>query len=522
MVVGWPGDRTERCASPAQRYDLELEKADNKWFFGILALFRSKEKWYNIDMTAKDLNLPNDISELQEMIVELYKNKIHNEAKINYLQDQLILLKGQNFGQKSERWVPDPELRSLFDDEKMPEAPAEEESEAVEVKSHKRRKSPGRRPLPDHLPRRQVIHDIPESEKVCACGCKLEEVGQDKSEELEYVPAEFIVVEHIRPKYACRGCEGVESNGKTVKVAPLPEKLIPKSICTAGLLATIITSKFVDAMPFYRQEKQFARRGIDLSRTLMCNWTLAVWEKYRVIEEIFREELLKFPLVHADETPFQVLREEGRKVKQKSYMWLFCGGPPGKGIVCYKYAPSRSGDVAQEYLGGYQGYVVTDGYKGYDYLDDMEGVTHAACWAHVRRKFYDLIKISGTKNPNKKAIKAVNLIKELYKVESQAREENLSPTQLLELRKEKSAELIEKFEAFVQDNAPKVLPQSYLGKAILYSARQLPRLKHVLKDGIVPLDNNRVENAVRPFAIGRKNWQCVSRRRIHDVESEAA
>ena len=304
----------------------------------------------------------------------------------------------------------------------------------------------------------------------------MEEVGQDKSEELEYVPAEFIVVEHIRPKYACRGCEGVESNGKTVKVAPLPEKLIPKSICTAGLLATIITSKFVDAMPFYRQEKQFARRGIDLSRTLMCNWTLAVWEKYRVIEEIFREE--------------------GRKVKQKSYMWLFC----------YTYAPSRSGDVAEEYLGGYQGYVVTDGYKGYDYLDEMEGVTHAACWAHVRRKFYDLIKISGTKNPNKKAIKAVNLIKELYKVDAQAAQKNLSPEELLELRKEKSEELIDKFEAFVQDNAPKVLPQSYLGKAILYSAHQLPRLKHVLKDGIVPLDNNRVENAVRPFAVGRKNW----------------
>jgi len=124
----------------------------------------------------------------------------------------------------------------------------------------------------------------------------------------------------------------------------------------------------------------------------------------------------------------------------------------------------------------------------------------------VRRYFYDLIKISGTKNPNKKAIKAVNLIKELYKVDAQAAQKNLSPEELLELRKKKSQKLIDKFEAFVQDNAPKVLPQSYLGKAILYSARQLPRLKHVLKDGIVPLDNNRVENAVRPFAIGRKNW----------------
>ena len=277
-------------------------------------------------MTVKDFKLPEDVSpEVKKIFDGLCQH-------INYLQDQVKMLSLRQFGPKSERFVPEnPDQRSLFDEQEDATS-CDAPDEDVEIKSYTRKK-PGRKPLPDHLPRAEGTHDLSPDEKICACGCQLEQTGQDQSEELVFTPPEFKVIRHIRLKYVCKKCEGVESEGGAIKTAPAPLKLIPKSISTPSLLAAIITGKFVDSIPFYRQEKQFSRHGVDISRTSMCNWALKVWEKCKPLEKLLRQEVLSGPLIHADETLFQVLFEDGREAKDKSYMWLLCNGPPDAGVV---------------------------------------------------------------------------------------------------------------------------------------------------------------------------------------------
>jgi transposase len=273
-------------------------------------------------------NIPDDASISKQDLVRLISLVEQKyQEKISHLEEIVRLLRHEIFGRKTEKHNPNDHLQ-------MPIFPAEQQDgeqkpshNTVVIAEHSRKKR-GRKPLPADLPRVDVIHDIPEEEKVCECGSCLSRIGEDVCEKLDYVPAEVRVLRHIRYKYVCKNCEGVESSGPTVKIAPVPEQLIPKSNASEGLLAHIIVSKFADGLPLYRQEKIFGRLGIELPRATMANWGIAAAERCSPLIELLHNEIRSGPLINIDETTLQVLNEPGRANTTKSYMWVFCGGTP--------------------------------------------------------------------------------------------------------------------------------------------------------------------------------------------------
>ena len=301
-----------------------------------------------------------------------------------------------------------------------------EEAEPIQVEAHQRRKG-GRKPLPEELPRVEIVHDLAAEEKVCGCGQELSRIGEEVSEQLDIVPAKIQVLRHIRPKYACKACEGVEDDGPAVKIAPVPPQIIPKSIASPGLLAYILAAKFIDHTPFYRQEKQFLRLGVEISRTSMCSWAMQAASACMPLLNLLRDEVLAGSYVNIDETTLQVLQEPGRDPTAKSYMWIFRRGDPERKVLIYQYHPSRSGDVAKAFLGDFKGYVQTDGYSGYDFLDHVAEVRHIGCWAHARRKFMDVINAQGKNRKTGAADVALSFISKLYRLEKEARAKELSP-----------------------------------------------------------------------------------------------
>ena len=261
-------------------------------------------------MTAEVAKLPDNPEILKGIIVDF-------KTEVNILQEQIRLLRKHIYGPRSEKIKADnPEQPSLFDEaegtEAVEEAIAEKE---ITIPEHKRKT--GRKPLPKDLPREDIIHDISDEEKKCSCGSELSRIGQEVSEKLDIVPARVKVIRHIRYKYACKSCEGVESEGGAVKTAPLPAQIIPQGIATPGLLSDILISKFADAQPFYRQEIKFARMGVELTRATMSNWAINVGKRCGSLISLLRKEILSGPVVNADETTVQVLKEPGRENTSK-------------------------------------------------------------------------------------------------------------------------------------------------------------------------------------------------------------
>jgi len=454
-------------------------------------------------MIRKPNNLPDDIETLKQFIASY-------EAENKLLREQNRLLRARLFGRKTEKILPEDahEQLLLFNEaeESLSEEPPKPEDEIV-VPEHKRRKR-GRKPLPPELPRVDAIHDLSEEEKICSCGAVKVKIGEEVSEQLDIIPAKIQVIRNIRYKYACKCCEGTEDDGPTVVTAPMPKQLIPKSMATAGLVAYILTSKFVDALPFYRQEKQFTRIGIEIHRSTMCGWAIKAAQRCMPLIELLHSDMLSGPLINCDETPVQVMNEPDRANTTKSYMWVFRGGDPIHPIVLYRYHPTRSGDVPAEFLRGYEGYVQTDGYIGYNFLDQQQGITHVGCWAHARRNFNDVIKAAGKRKSGKtgSADVAMAFIGKLYRIEKNARLQQLSPLEIYELRQEKSKPILDKFKKWLDKKSVHTPPNGLLGKAVQYALNQWHRLTGYLKDGRVSMDNNLAENAIRPFVIGRKNW----------------
>ncbi len=453
-----------------------------------------------MDMTS----LPDNPEQLKEIIAQMALEQSRYVQENDLLRERIRLLYAKLFGKKSEKYGADgqnPQL-PLFD---MPEpAEIEPNEEAVEVEAHRRQKR-GRKPLPEDLPRVDVVHDIDESEKVCGCGAHLSKIGDDVSEKLDIIPAVIRVVRHIRPKYACRKCEGLETKGSTVKIAPPPKQIIPKGIATAGLLAHILTAKFCDALPFYRQERQFARLGAEVNRATMCNWAMHAAEACQPVLELLHREIRSGPLLNMDETTVQVLDEPGRAPTTKSYMWVCRGGPPGKLGVLYHYDPTRSSEVAKELVQGYSGVVQTDGYAGYDFLDGKTGIVHAACLAHARRKFDEAAKGLG-KGKGGSSHVALKYIRQIYQLESEAKRDQLTPEELVALRNDKEKPILDELHLWLQEKARRLTPKSLMGIAVHYTLKQWTRLLVYLDHPEMTPDNNSAENAIRPFVVGRKNW----------------
>lgn len=456
-------------------------------------------------MSSEIENLPDDIPALKGMIASFANDKRRYENENKLLREQVLLLRAKLFGRKSEKHqAPEgAEQQILFDEPCATEQEQKTES-TIEVPAHTRRKT-GRKPLPADLPRIEVIHDVSDEEKVCGCGCRKDRIGEEVCEKLDIIPARMQVIRHIRPKYACKACEGLESDGPTVTIAPVPEQIIPKGIATPGLLAHIITAKFVDALPFYRQEKQFERLGVELSRTSMSSWAIQVAGRCRELMDLLQAEILSGPLINIDETTVQVLGEEQRANTAQSYMWVFRGGPPGKPALVYQYHPTRAGEVARKYLSGYKGYVQTDGYGGYDFLDETADVVHVGCWAHARRKFIEVAQAGGKKKSGSADV-ALAFIQKLYAIEKDIRSREFEPSEVDAHRRMHSRPVLDKFKAWLDRRMLETPPKGLLGKAIAYTLGQWKRLERYIENAHLTPDNNLAENAIRPFVVGRKNW----------------
>jgi len=453
----------------------------------------------------------------QAQAEQLAKRDHHIEQLLEYIE----LLRRKRFGASTDK-LPDNQL-NLFDESELETLIGELETQArgqggdVPADSQETpaqpKQKPVRRPLPPHLTRVERIIDLPDEEKA-ALGDQWTFIGYDTSEQLAVIPRQFYVIAYKRAKYVPNNDEvpGAEAG---VKIAPRPAQLIPKSLAHASLLAHVVTAKFVDAQPLYRQETGFVRDGIRISRQTLAGWMTQLLGPLTPVAEALQRQLRQGRVIHVDETPLQVLKEPGREASQTSYMWVYRGGPPDKPVLWFHYTDSRAGVVARDFLFSEEiesfcaeqalldaFYLQSDGYAVYEALAKHPRVLgHAGCWAHVRRKFVDAA--NGRKN-TAAAHQMVAYIGQLYAVERAIRDAD--PQERARVRQEKSAPILQTIKAWLDEKEKKTLPKGLLGKAIGYALGQWPILTTFLEDGHLEIDNNKAENAIRPFVIGRKNW----------------
>jgi transposase len=459
------------------------------------------------DLRALVLSQQGLIEEAQSRVEEKQSLVDEQHDRIEFLEEAIRLLRSQRFAAKSEK--ASRSQLGLFNEAEagVHEDAVGEIEEEIDVPAHKRRKG-GRRPIPDVLPRVEVLHDLTEQEKVCPHDAShtLVRIGEEVSEQLDIIPSVLQVIQHIRPKYACSTCK------EGVRIAPLPPQPIPKSQAAPSLLAHVVTSKYVDGLPLYRQEKMLSRIGMDLPRSTLASWVVKLGDLVEPLVGQMCGEIRHYDVVQCDETPFQVLKEPGKRAESQSYLWALRGGPREHPLVVYTYDPSRSAEVPKRLLKGFQGYLQTDGYEGYTALGQEPGIEHVGCWAHARRKFDEALRgqgksrKKGTKSSPKesKARQGLAQIQKLYKTERDL--VDATPEQRHAARQEQTAPRLEKLRAWLDASLPSVPPQSLTGKALAYLHRQWPKLIRVLDDGRLPLDTNLVENAIRPFVVGRKAW----------------
>ena len=449
----------------------------------------------NIDVNR----LPNDPALLKKLLVEHAEKLAQATARNRYLEEQFRLAQQKQFGKSTEGFDAQGELFNEAEDiiEQLDELATQEIIYT--------RKTPKRKPLPKDLPREQVIHDIAEEDKLCnCCGNELHKMGEDVSEKLDFVPAKIKVIEHIRPKYACRECDKSGSNN-SIKQAKMPNMAINKGMATSSLLSQIITSKYQYALPLHRQESMFKQYGIELSRKTMSDWVLASATLFEPLIQRLKHALLKQPAIHADETTVNVVNAD----KVKSYMWLYCTGTdspsainkhnPIPNIVLYDYQNSRAASCVVNYLDGYSGYLQVDGYQAYAQTQS----TLVGCWAHARRKFIEAKHVQG-KNKTGKADVVLSLIQKLYGIESKLNDK--TPEQKHEIRQEQAKPIIDKLHKWLEQNQPRLVGKTKLAEAATYLANQWHKLIVYLENGQLNIDNNRAERAIKPFVIGRKNW----------------
>ncbi len=431
------------------------------------------------------------------------------ETEIAYLREQIRLLMHKRFGASSEKLSPE-QLRLFLESDESMETEEVETENTVSVKEHRRGKC-GRRPLPAALPRIEVIHDLSDEEKICPNdGETLKKIGEETSEQLSYIPATMRVLRHVRLKYACPRCED------GVKIAPLPPQAIPRSMAAPSLLAHVTVSKYADALPLYRQSKMLERIGIDLPRATLANWMIAAGELVQPLINLLRDDLLSGPVIQCDETRCQVLKEPGKRAQSQSYLWAERGGTAENPVILFDYDPSRSGEVPKRLLAGYVGYLQTDGYKGYDAVcAENEGIRRAGCMAHARRKFDEAFKVQlsvkGKKGKSRskrrqesKANQGLGYIRKLYDIERHAR--GMSAEERKEIRQARAQPILDELKQWMQATKDLVAPRSLTGRALMYLSHRWKYLIRYLEDGRLEIDNNLVENAIRPFCLGRRNW----------------
>ncbi len=471
---------------------------------------------YTIGMLDFAKELPNDVGALKSMMAAQSR---HFEAKlaeqhalvknrdrtIEQLREHINVLLAKRYGASKE--TVDSAQLNLFNEAEELEAQAEEEVPGTPVAAHTRAK-PKRKPLPEHLPRIRIDHPLPEDEQTCPKhGVAMERFGEEVSEQLDIIPATFQVLQHVRGKYRCPCCSGL------IRTAPMPAQPIPKSMASPGLLAHIATAKYLDAMPLYRQQRQLERIGMEVSRTTLAFWMVTLGQLVQPLINLLREQMLSGHYLLMDETTLQVLKESGKSAESKSYVWAQMNPDPDNLIILFDYDPSRSAEVPKRLLEGYTGTLHTDGYPGYDAVVREFKLIRLFCWSHCRRRFVDALKSLGL-NPKKlpsnpplktqRALVAIAYIKTLYAIERRIKDR--PPDERLRVRQAESLPVLAKLREWLTNTRPKITPSSKLGEALKYMDDHWAGLIRYCEDGRYLMDTNLIENAIRPFAVGRKNW----------------
>jgi transposase len=428
----------------------------------------------------------------------------HTDYKALYEESQLVIaqlrheldqLKKMIFGSRQERFIPG---QSTDSSQLSMGLPAEQVAATSLIKAKKieyTRVEPvlanpvtthqGRMKLPDHLERREILVDVAGKE-----GCR--EIGRDITEELEYEPGRLFVTRYVRPKYA-------SADNQTILVAPLPERPLPKAIAGPGLLAQIIIDKYVDHLPLHRQQQRFSREKINIPYSTLTDWVGNTCGLITPLYEALKKEVLASDYLHADETPIKVLDKDKKGETHRGYFWVYHNSL--QDLVFFDYQPGRSREGPTELLKDFRGHLQTDGYAAYNIFDTQKDVTLLHCMAHARRKF-----VEARSNDQARADYVLDQIQQLYAIERRAAEEQLSEPDILQLRQEKAIPILEALGKWMQKAYTEALPKSAIGMALAYSIQRWPRLMIYATNGKLNIDNNPVENCIRPVAVGRKNY----------------
>lgn len=453
-------------------------------------------------------DLEKENAKLKEQLTDLQQQIEASDLKIGYLKNQNTLLENrlqqllrQRYGQKSEKV--DPNQLELFKGDLLDESDQEVKEEIddpvrsstmdFEEPDKPKKKRSGRTPLPKKLERKRIPHEPSPEELICpCCGEERKRIGEEITEELEYIPARLFVKEHVRGKYACKKCQ------EGVVIADLPARPIEKGRPGAGLLAHVAISKYGDHLPLYRQEKIFRREGVDISRSTLGDW---IGWTADLLEPIVKETgrgLLEKTLIQSDDTPVRVLDRKKKGKCHTGRLWSYCI-PYGEVVFDFTMDRSRAGP--SRFLSGFEGYLQADGYSGYnEALRDNE-LKHIGCMAHVRRKFH-----AALSEAPKHAGNILSLIQILYRQERELRDKGATPAERVAERKEEIKPTLEALEELFVKLQKVALPQSELGKAVKYALNQWPSIKRYVEVGEAEIDNNSCENTIRGVAVGRKNW----------------
>ena len=441
----------------------------------------------------------------KDAYIEHLENTIKDlQSQVNNLTEMVMLLRKEKFGPSSEKTPKqvDGQL-SLFNEAEVEADASVPEPISKEVKGYVRNNPKTKREeIIKDLPVREILCETAKEEQYCGhCNSALRPIGKEVvREELEYIPAKLQIVRYVRMSYECPRCKHTER--PFIKKALTPTSLMNHSLASPSSVANVMYQKYVNSVPLYRQEKEWERMGLSLSRATMANWVIRCSQDYLMpVVEHLQKKLLERDIVHCDETPVQVLKEEGKKPQTKSYMWLYRTGDDGKPpVILYDYQPSRNGDHAVVFLKDFEGFVHSDGYSGYNKLTS---ITRCGCWAHLRRKFIEAIpKKTGTDEPLTNAEIGRDYCNQLFEIERDLK--HLSPEDRRLKRLELEKPILEAFWCWLENL--NVLNGSALGKAVTYAKNQKKYMENYLLDGRCSISNNAAENAIRPFTVGRKNW----------------
>lgn len=474
----------------------ELEKLSKQ---ALLELLSSRDSEIN-SLSQNNSQKDQKISSLTQENDSLSQENDSLLKEREYLKAQIEMYKRMQFGQKRERFEANPDQMALPFEVAVEKA-AEQEA-IIEEKITYQRKRPnhkGRAKLPSHLDVEE-IEIFPQedlSEMVC--------IGKEITEELECQPARFYIKRYIRYKYAAKNREGVV-------IGELPERVIDKGIPGAGLLSMILTDKYVDHLPLYRQKQRFSRENIQIASSTIEGWTKEALNKLEPLYEQLVFDTKSKGYLQVDESPIKVLDSDKKGATHQGYYWVYHA--PLEGTVLFDYSPTRGSSAPLPILKDFVGYLQTDGYAVYEKYARKDGVTHLACWAHARREFEKALD-----NDKPRAEKALLLVQKLYAVERKAKEENLPAEAIKDLRLSNSLQTINELGKWIFEEIKKTLPKSQIGKAMAYTYARWDALSTYLYDGNLQIDNNLVENAIRPLALGRKNYLFAG---SHDAAQRAA